>query len=306
MRELVVLGTASQAPTRYRNHNGYLLLWDGAGILFDPGEGTQRQMALAGVSASTITHICITHFHGDHCLGLPGVLQRLSLDRVQHPIEVVYPESGQQYLDRLRHASVYDDQVTVSERPVRSSGSVLRGDGFELSAIRLDHQPETFGYRLVEDARRQMLASELARLSISGPLVGRLIEDGAIVVNGRTIGLEDVSVERKPQVVAFVMDTGLCEGAAQLAMGADLLICEATFGSADTEIAREYHHLTSVQAAALARDAGVQLVVLTHFSQRYKDNEELIAEARAVFPNLLGAVDLMRVPVPKRRQPSEA
>jgi ribonuclease Z len=81
-RELVVLGTASQAPTRTRNHNGYLLRWDDEGILFDPGEGTQRQLTLAGVAASAITRICITHFHGDHCLGLPGVIQRLSLDRV--------------------------------------------------------------------------------------------------------------------------------------------------------------------------------------------------------------------------------
>ena len=89
-RELVILGTASQAPTRRRNHNGYLLLWDGEGLLFDPGEGTQRQMLFAGVTATRITHICITHFHGDHCLGLPGVLARMSLDRVAHPVDVLY------------------------------------------------------------------------------------------------------------------------------------------------------------------------------------------------------------------------
>jgi ribonuclease BN (tRNA processing enzyme) len=90
-RELVVLGTASQAPTRSRNHNGYFLRWDDEGLLFDPGEGTQRQMLFAGVTASQITRICITHFHGDHCLGLPGVLQRMSLDRVPHVVEVCYP-----------------------------------------------------------------------------------------------------------------------------------------------------------------------------------------------------------------------
>jgi ribonuclease Z len=89
-RELVVLGTASQAPTRSRNHNGYLLRWDGEGLLFDPGEGTQRQMIFAGVTASQITRICITHFHRDHCLGLPGVLQRMSLDRVPY-VSCRYP-----------------------------------------------------------------------------------------------------------------------------------------------------------------------------------------------------------------------
>ena len=93
-RERVVLGTASQVPTRHRNHNGYLLRWDGQGLLFDPGEGTQRQMLFAGVTASQVTRVLITHFYGDHCLGLPGVLQRMSLDRVAHPVRVYYPESG--------------------------------------------------------------------------------------------------------------------------------------------------------------------------------------------------------------------
>src|SRR5437762_1461893 len=104
-RELVVLGTASQAPTRRRNHNGYFLRWDDEGLLFDPGEGTQRQMLFAGVTASQITRICITHFHGDHCLGLPGVLARMSLDRVPHPVEVCYPAGSREVFGRLRHAA---------------------------------------------------------------------------------------------------------------------------------------------------------------------------------------------------------
>jgi ribonuclease Z len=94
VRELVVLGTASQTPTRYRNHNGYLLRWDGEGILFDPGEGTQRQFTLAGVSPAEVTRICITHFHGDHCLGLPGMILRLALDQGRLPIAVHYPAGG--------------------------------------------------------------------------------------------------------------------------------------------------------------------------------------------------------------------
>ena len=98
-RELVVLGTASQAPTRRRNHNGYLLRWDGEGLLFDPGEGTQRQMIFAGVTASQITRICLTHFHGDHCLGLPGVLQRMSLDRVPHVVDACFPAQNREVFD---------------------------------------------------------------------------------------------------------------------------------------------------------------------------------------------------------------
>src|SRR5438874_8550637 len=100
-RELVVLGTASQAPTRHRNHNGYLLRWDDEGWLFDPGEGTQRQLLFAGVAASAITRICLTHFHGDHCLGLPGVIQRIALDGVTESVHAYFPASGRPYWDRL-------------------------------------------------------------------------------------------------------------------------------------------------------------------------------------------------------------
>ena len=123
-RELVVLGTASQAPTRRRNHNGYFLRWENEGLLFDPGEGTQRQMLFAGVTASQVTRICITHFHGDHCLGLPGVLARMSLDRVPHPVEVCYPAGSRDVFRRLRHASLFRDILDLRERRIRGAGPV--------------------------------------------------------------------------------------------------------------------------------------------------------------------------------------
>src|SRR5436190_22819737 len=118
IREAVFLGTASQVPTRTRNHNAVFLFWDDLGILFDPGEGTQRQMILAGIAATQITHIAITHFHGDHCLGLAGTVQRLSLDRVTRPLEVVYPASGEAYFERLRRASVFHDVTDLVPRPI--------------------------------------------------------------------------------------------------------------------------------------------------------------------------------------------
>jgi ribonuclease Z len=121
-RELVVLGTASQVPTRHRNHNGYLLQWDGEGLLFDPGEGTQRQLLHAGVSAHAITRICVTHFHGDHCLGLPGVIQRINLDRPPHAVSAYYPSSGQHWFERLRHASAFHETVELRPEPVAAAG----------------------------------------------------------------------------------------------------------------------------------------------------------------------------------------
>jgi ribonuclease Z len=140
-RELVVLGTASQAPTRSRNHNGYLLLWDDEGLLFNPGEGTQRQMLFAEVTASRITRICITHFHGDHCLGLPGVLARMSLDRVPHPVEACYPAHNREVFTRLRHVALFRDAVDLRERPAQTAGPVLRAAAFHVKARPLSHHP---------------------------------------------------------------------------------------------------------------------------------------------------------------------
>ncbi|BBY57181.1 hypothetical protein MSAR_03170 [Mycolicibacterium sarraceniae] len=114
-------------PTRYRNHNGYLLRWDDEGLLFDPGGGTRCQMVLAGVPASAVNRLCLTHFHGYHCLGVPGIIQRSSLDRVDHPISAHFPASGAQHFARLRHASIFYDTVGVREEPIEAAGPVAVG-----------------------------------------------------------------------------------------------------------------------------------------------------------------------------------
>ena len=113
-RELVVLGTAGAVPTRRRNHNGYLLRWDGRGVLFDPGEGTQRQMSQAGASATELRWLCVTHFHGDHCLGVPGIVQRLGRDGVPHDVHAVFPADGADYWERLKYATSYYDEPHLS------------------------------------------------------------------------------------------------------------------------------------------------------------------------------------------------
>jgi ribonuclease Z len=302
VRELVVLGTASQAPTRHRNHNGYLLRWDGHGLLFDPGEGTQRQMLLAGVSSTAITRICLTHFHGDHCLGLPGVVQRLSLDRVEHPVIAHYPASGAHFFARLRHATAFRDVLDLREEPIAADGVIAADSTGTLEARRLHHRIESFGYRFVEPDGRRMRPDLLARHGISGPDVSRLQRDGALVVDGTTVRLEQVSEPRRGQRFAFVMDTALCDAVHALADGVDLLVIESTFLAEDEALAREYGHLTARQAASVAAECGVRRLVLTHFSQRYPDPTRYAQEAAEVFDGeIIVADDLTRVPVPPRR-----
>ncbi|MFJ8211492.1 ribonuclease Z [Streptomyces sp. NPDC096033] len=298
VREFVVLGTASQVPTRHRNHNGYLLRWDGEGILFDPGEGTQRQMLRAGVAAHDINRICVTHFHGDHSLGLAGVIQRINLDQVPHPVTAHYPASGQKFFDRLRYATAYRETVRLREEPVARDGVLARGPSYALEARRLSHPVESFGYRLTEPDGRRMRPELLARYGIKGPDVGRIQREGRL----GEVALEDVSEHRAGQRFAFVMDTRLCPGVSELAEGCDMLVIESTFLDADRALAEDHGHLTAGQAAGVARDAGVRHLVLTHFSQRYSDPAEFEREARgAGFEGeLTVAADLGRIPLPKR------
>jgi ribonuclease Z len=305
LRELVVLGTASQTPTRYRNHNGYLLRWDGEGILFDPGEGTQRQFVLADVSPAAITRVCISHFHGDHCLGLPGVLMRLAVDRPR-PVPVHYPASGQRYFEHLRYATAGQERIEVDPRPATEPGVVHADDVFTLRCARLAHRIESFGWRLDEPDGRRMLPDRLAALGITGPDVGRLRDAGHLDVGGRTVAVEEVSEHRRGQSFAFVMDTAWCVGAVELAAGVDLLVCEATFLSADYHLAEKYGHLTARGAGRLAAEAGARELVLSHFSNRYPDARVLADEAGEEFDDVVLAEDLLHIAVPSRHPPAEA
>jgi ribonuclease Z len=301
-RELVVLGTASQAPTRARNHNGYFLRWDAEGLLFDPGEGTQRQMLFAGVTAHQVTRVCVTHFHGDHCLGLPGVLQRMALDQVTSTVEVSYPASGADIFDRIRNVSLFHDTLSLRERRVPESGGVIAdGPAFRLEARPLAHRVPTVGYRLTEPDGRRVLPAELAARGIAGPDVGRLQRDGQLDHDGALVQLSEVSEPRRGQKFAFIMDTALCDAAFELADDADLLVCESTFADADADLAGKYRHLTAGQAGQIAAAAGARRLVLTHFSQRYDDLAPLRRDAAAAYDGeIILANDLDRVAVPPR------
>lgn len=294
MRELVVLGTASQVPTRTRNHNGYLLRWDGQGLLFDPGEGTQRQMIHAGVSATQITRICLTHVHGDHCFGLPGVLSRMALDGVAHPVHLHYPASGEDVVRAL--VSISSPGIDLRLHPHGTSGTVAEG----LEVRPLKHRIETYGYRLVEPDGRTLLPERLAAAGITGTDVGRLQRDGTLA----GVQLDDVSVPRPGQRFAFIMDTAPCTGAEDLADSVDLLVAESTFSDEEAALADQYRHLTAGQAGSLARGGNVGTLVLTHFSARYDDVSGLGAQAgaRATGAEVITAHDLQRIAFPKRRR----
>ncbi|MBB2912210.1 ribonuclease Z [Streptosporangium becharense] len=307
LRELVVLGTSSAVPTRNRNHNGYLLLWDGQGFLFDPGEGTQRQMVHAGVGSHDVTWICVTHFHGDHCLGVPGIVQRIARDGVTHTVQAAYPASGETYWRRLRHATVFADTSVIVERPVSGELTRLDAGPVTLTARPLSHPVESYGYRLDEPDGRRMVPERLRERGVHGPRVGELQRAGAVTgPDGTVVRLEEVSEPRPGQSAAFIMDTRLCDGVFALAEGVDLLVIESTFLSGESTLASRYGHLTAAQAGRVAAESGARRLVLTHISERYdaRDEPRFLAEAGEAFGgddgDIVLARDLLRVPVPRR------
>lgn len=299
VRDLTILGCSSQQPTRFRNHGAYLLRWNEEGLLFDPGEGTQRQFIFADIAPPTVTRIFISHFHGDHCLGLGSMLMRLNLDKISHPIHCYYPASGKKFFDRLRYCCIYRENIRVIEHPVSQEGVVHDDGKFRIEAAFLDHGVENVGWRISEPDTIKFDKAALKKLGIDGPAVRLLETQGKICVESRWVLLDEVSHLRPGDTFAYIVDTRPCKAALHLARGAKMLLCESTYLEEEKALANEYKHMTALQAATLAKDAGVHTLILTHFSARYRDPEVFSQEARTLFPNTFVADDLRRFPFPK-------
>jgi ribonuclease Z len=299
-RRFYALGTASQVPTRERNHNGYFLRWDDEGFLFDPGEGTQRQLIFSDVSASSITKIFITHFHGDHCLGLSGILQRLSLDKAAHTVQLFFPKSGQKFINSLRTSSIYHNVATIEEMPISDEGVIFESENFYIESRKLSHTVESWGYRIQEKDSFTMLPAKLEQFGVFRKDISTLKKNGSVIIDGQTIKVEDCGIFKKGQSVAFIMDTRLCDNIFQLTQDADLLICESTYLKSETQDAIAHGHLTAKQAAEIANKSNANLLALTHFSQRYLSVSDFVFEAKKIHENTIAFRDGDFVDLPRR------
>src|SRR5581483_1918893 len=213
LRDLTILGCSSQQPTRKRNHGGYLIRWKGEGFLFDPGEGTQRQFIFANVAPTCVTKIFVSHFHGDHCLGLGSMLMRLNLDKVPHPIHCYYPASGQVYFDRLRHGTIYHQTIQIIEHPIKHEGIVEEDGNFRIEARFLEHGVENIGWRITEKNTRKFDQEKLIAAGVRGPNVRILEQKGEILVDGKKVFLDDVSHIKHGDSLAIAIDTLPCQAA---------------------------------------------------------------------------------------------
>jgi len=306
-REFIAMGTASMMPTRHRAHNSYALRWDNQLILFDPGEGAQRGCTLAGLAIARASAVCVTHFHGDHCLGLPGVIQRRSFDASTHPtglgpLPVFYPGDGEEYFDRLHHASIFHDTSNIEKRPIFDPGEqAMLGGNLALSAQPLTHRDTTFGYRIDEPDGVSVDGTLLDRAGIGGPDVGRLLKQGWIDGPNGRVEASDVTVPKRGQSFAFIMDTMPCDSILELARDVDMMVCESTYVHDEAELAKKYKHMTARQAGEYATEAGAKRLVLTHFSARYPNNKVFLEEAARYHGDVVVADELSFTPIPPRQ-----
>ena len=292
--DLLFLGTSSMVPTKDRNHSSILLSHNQEHILIDCGEGTQRQLRIANFSATRITRILITHWHGDHTFGLLGLLQTLAANHPEHKVYLYGPKGSQEKCHLMfQHFFVQPPNVEVVEI---EQGEVFSTEELTVTALPLHHSVPCIGFCVQEKDRRKIHMNELQKKGVpEGPLLKELQKGNAITYKDVVIKADEVSTIKKGVSVAFLFDTALCQSCTSLAEKVTCLVAEATYEHALVEKAEEYLHMTATQAATVAAQANVQQLILTHFSQRYKDVTPLLEEAQAIFPNTSVAHDFMKV-----------
>ncbi len=298
--ELVFLGTSGCVPTEKRNLSAIFLDYMNEYFLFDCGEGTQRQMRIAGINFMKIGHILITHLHADHFLGLGGMIQSMDFMERVPPLDIYGPRGLKETIDHMLSMGTFKlDSLKLNIHEV-DEGEVLKGDRYKITCVRTKHTANSLAYCFEENSKRKFLKEKALALGIpEGRLFSRLQRGRVVEFNGKEFSPEDVLSKPIPgRRVVYSGDTRICKAVEMLARNADVLIHDGTFSHKDIESLKKADHATVKQAAELAKRAEVKKLYLTHISQRYPDPKPLEEEAREVFPDSYIAEDFMRVKIP--------
>lgn len=287
-------------PSPARGVSAIALQADGDVLLFDCGEGTQRQFMVSAVSFMRVSTIFISHFHGDHFLGLPGLVQSMNFSGREAPLWIYGPAGMIELAKTLVSLGHFSLTFPISVGEMKE-GDIIELGGLTVTAVEGDHTVPELAYVVEEKERRGRFLPECAKeLGVPpGPLFGKLQTGQEVRVGDRVIEPSMVmGPPRRGRKVVISGDTRPVDRLITAARGASVLVHEATLDSSLAEGARAYGHSTAREAGEVARDAGAGMLVLTHFSNRYEDTSSLEAEARSVFPNVVAATDLMTIEVP--------
>ena len=296
--ELTFLGTGSAIPTKRRNHPAMLLRYKDEGILIDCGEGTQRQFRKAGLNPCKISRILISHWHGDHVFGLPGILNTLRLNGYNRKLEIYGPKGSKEwvrkYLDLVGRRGEDLDLKVIEV----AKGIIFENEDFFVECEEVDHDCPAVGYSFVVREKFRLDREKLKKLKIpNSPLVGKLAKGEKVKIDGKMVDGKKLLYKEAARKVSFVMDTRVCDSAVKLAKGVDLLVCETTYSKRESEeLLSKRAHLSSVEAAGIAKKAKVKGLALIHLSQRYEGIPKVIlGEAKEVFESVIVPDDLDKI-----------
>jgi len=288
------LGTSASVPTARRSHPAVLLRYKDENILFDCGEGTQRQFRKAKLNPCKVTKVLLSHWHGDHVFGLPGFLQTLILNGYNRKLAVYGPLGSKRRMAQyLETCGIERGKLNLEVHEVEK-GIFFESEEFYLEAMPMDHFGPTNGYSFVLREKSRLDKAKLEKLGVpNSSLVGELAKGKVITWKGKKIDGKKLLYKEGGRKFVYITDTRMCENAVSLSLGADYLVCESSFSSEEQERAKEYGHLTSSDAATIAKKAKVKNLVLFHLSQRYEEIPQVIKkEAHKIFKNVTIPEDL--------------
>ena len=296
--EIVFLGTSSMVPTKDRNVQGIYLEYKGEGILIDCGEGTQRQMSIAGINRNKVKKILISHWHGDHTAGLIGLIQTIGNIEENKILEIYGPKGTKKYIKHMLQSCAFYNKVNLKITEINPKKLTLffENNDYQLSAAKLDHSVPCIGYSFVEKDKFKINMQKAKKFGLQeSPILADIKLGKTIKFNSQTISPNEICEIVSGQKISFILDTQLCNGCYELAQNADILISECVYAGELENKAEQYKHMTAKQAANLASQSNVKKLILTHFSQRYKDITEVQEDARNIFPDTECAYDFMKI-----------
>ena len=290
--KVIFLGTSGVIPTEDRNHVAMLLTYRDENILVDCGEGTQRQFRKAKINPGKITKLLITHWHGDHVLGIPGLLQTLAFSGYNKSLEIYGPKGTNKYLKELLNVFHFVNDIKLKIKEV-SNGKFFENEHFFLEARPMTHGIPCNAYNFVAKGKIRIDRDKLSKSGLpSGPLIKKLKEGKNVNYKGKKILAKNLTYLQGSKKISFILDTGVNKNIEPFAKYSDLLILESTYADDMKGTAKDYKHLTSSQAGEIAKKAKVKKLILTHISQRYgRDSKVILKGAEDIFKNSVVAKD---------------
>jgi len=301
--KITFLGTSSAVPTVTRNHSSIYLKYKNEDILIDCGEGTQRQLRKAKINPCKITRLLITHIHGDHVFGIPGLFKTLTFNDYNKTLQIYGPKGTKEFIKNIFKTFIAT-KIKVNVKVNEVKNKVFETPDFSMTSLPLDHGTPTLGYVFQEKQKIRINKAKLKKLKISAKdkfKLRKLLQKKNIKIKNKTIKYKDLTYFEKARKISFVLDTGPCPNLSKLVKNSDIAIIESTFLDKDKYVVskeKTHKHLTAEQAAKTAKKANVKKLYLTHLSQRYEyDSNSMLKEAKKFFPTAEIARDFLEVEI---------